>query len=498
LLKVRKYLASDAAKHVQARLHCAAAFLGMDDSEGECMPPKMGHSHESGVLKIQDAFTSDLLVLPQQMMDTMHSTGVPDCDEDAQFQCKAELLCPMKMVFDFEVEGMLKAFYHVPWAADCPTRGWHDFKVMESALVSRVFVARRPLQVCSREHKEFASDIATFPYRLYHGNLSVTTLRGAVSCQLAPQVSLKEAVGTRKAEDLEQAFYRDAAYAEEAGRISGDLIPLLLGCRQAGSAVHGDMTLQALVQVCVRDGLELGAQAVVHPDALARIVRHTEISAVPLRGIVALHLLCRDIVAMVRGVSIKTQDAGLEYTAFARLPEGWNQGIDDERTVALMARLLARCLYLAYEKPWTHQDPEGSEPQRLSSMVCEMDLFGELATCAHVAGNSAAQCHVLHEDLLHWSARHEGHTVVLFREYRQRWRATRGKWLEPKVVAVGRAMDQAFQRAIVMAPCNSQRGPRSTGKAPVQIMEQEEEDESEEEEEQEEQIPRARRGLFGR
>ena len=39
----------------------------------------------------------------------------------------------------------------------------------------------------------------------------------------------------------------------------------------------------------------------------------SDIATVPLNALVALHLLARDILAMTRGVSIKTRDTGMEY-----------------------------------------------------------------------------------------------------------------------------------------------------------------------------------------
>ena len=98
-----------------------------------------------------------------------------------------------------------------------------------------------------QDHKDFHCDIEVFPYRIYHGNVDVRILNRLKACKLAQQVSLSEALSVQKAEDMEVSFYRDASHALEVSKITGDLIPLLLGVNIT-PAFRSDMTLLEFVE----------------------------------------------------------------------------------------------------------------------------------------------------------------------------------------------------------------------------------------------------------
>ena len=118
------------------------------------------------------------------------------------------------------------------------------------------------------------ADIEDFPYRIYHGNVDVRILnRVKADCRrLAPQVSLNNALGVHRAEELEAAFFRNSAKASEVSRITGDLIALLLGARHMDGIIRGDMTLRQFAEVfTIAESSFPNKTSQSHPDALMRI-----------------------------------------------------------------------------------------------------------------------------------------------------------------------------------------------------------------------------------
>ena len=69
-------------------------------------------------------------------------------------------------------------------------------------------------------------------------------------CKFAQQVALCEALSVQKVEDLEVSFYRDASYALEVSKITGDIIALLLGVNVT-HAFRSDMTLLEFVKAMI-------------------------------------------------------------------------------------------------------------------------------------------------------------------------------------------------------------------------------------------------------
>ena len=68
--------------------------------------------------------------------------------------------------------------------------------------------------------------------------------------ELAPQISLREAVSVQGVEDLEASFYRDASHALEVSKITGDLIALLQGVNGVNVThpFRSEMTLKEFVE----------------------------------------------------------------------------------------------------------------------------------------------------------------------------------------------------------------------------------------------------------
>lgn len=133
IAQVHAYLNSNAAVHVNARLHPSPSLC---ERAGKCFH-REDECNEHKLRLIQHASTTDLLVFPSQV----ESIGPPEDD----------MLGPRTFTLNYEIERRLETFFQIPWGADLPTRGTHDFAAMENDLAWRLVAARRPLQVCSED-----------------------------------------------------------------------------------------------------------------------------------------------------------------------------------------------------------------------------------------------------------------------------------------------------------------------------------------------------------
>ncbi|CAK9037285.1 OVARIAN TUMOR DOMAIN-containing deubiquitinating enzyme 10 (OTU domain-containing protein 10) (Deubiquitinating enzyme OTU10) [Durusdinium trenchii] len=394
IAQVNAYLvASNAiAAHVRARLHPSA---GLCQSSGQCQPAAET-CHDQSVRLIQKASATDLFVFPSQLEDAcaveddVHPHG------------------PRTFRLDYKIGTFCQDFFQVPWSADPPARGEHDFEAMESDLAWRLIVGRRPLQICS--------DLGS---------------------RLVQQVSLSEALSVQKAEDLEISFFRDTSHALEVSKITGDLIALLLGVNVA-HAFRSDMTLLEFVEVfTLVDKADL-------PD----------VATVPLNALVALHLLSKDMLAMTRGVSIKTRDTGTEYTKSLDLPPQFKDGLDKlkeecPQVLAVVCRLVARTVYLASELPLDHDHRHDKEKFQKAPPLCmlvkQMDILDELA---EVGEGKEEQAEELLEmpvplDLEYWNDWNEGHAIAAVKIYRSLWSEIREPYLAPAKPVLAASNDPA-------------------------------------------------------
>ena len=117
--------------HVRARLHTSA---GLCRRGGQC------HSVDApdqGVRLIQHAVAGDFFIFPWQL------------DDACTVRDGADPHGPRSFRFDYQVDSLSKDFFQVPWSADPPARGKHDFEAMENDLAWRLIAGRRPLQICS-------------------------------------------------------------------------------------------------------------------------------------------------------------------------------------------------------------------------------------------------------------------------------------------------------------------------------------------------------------
>ena len=123
-----------AGKHIKARLHPTAEFC---QPGGQCLS-KGSERNDAQIRLIQHAAAQDLFLFPSQIEDTCVAN-------------REEAYGPRTFVLDYKVENFLQAFFQIPWVADLPARGDHDFEAMENDIAWRLIAGRRPLQVSSED-----------------------------------------------------------------------------------------------------------------------------------------------------------------------------------------------------------------------------------------------------------------------------------------------------------------------------------------------------------
>ncbi|CAK9037327.1 E3 ubiquitin-protein ligase rnf213-beta (Mysterin-B) (Mysterin-beta) (RING finger protein 213-B) (RING finger protein 213-beta) (RING-type E3 ubiquitin transferase rnf213-beta) [Durusdinium trenchii] len=271
------------------------------------------------------------------------------------------------------------------------------------------------------DHKDLHQDYDAFPYRIFHGIVDVRILNRLKGCRLAEQVALSEAIGVQKAEDLEISFFRDASHAVEVFTLV-DKVP------------HQDRKCEH------------------HPDALMRIAGLPDIATVPLNGLVALHLLSRDMLAMIRGVSIKTRDTGEEYTESLDPPASLKQDLEKlketcPQALAMVCRLVARTVYLASDLPLAIPDlDQPREAPRLCMLVKEMDVLDELEELGVDKGEEAKALLDMPVplDLEYWNDWNQGHVMTALKLYRSVWSQIREPYLAPPKPVLAACTDPAI------------------------------------------------------
>ena len=163
-----------------------------------------------------------------------------------------------------------------------------------------------------------------------------------------------------------------------------------------------------------------------------------EIATVPLNGLVALHLLARDLLAMTQGCSIRTLDEGKEFTASWDLPDLRNHMEDLKKNcpqaLAVVCRLVARSVYLASDLPMSVLEVENVvEAPPLAMVVKEMDILDELTAVCEGKGEDAAS--LLDEPvplcLKYWNEWNDGHVMSALKEFQSYWLEVREVYLAP-------------------------------------------------------------------
>ena len=175
-----------------------------------------------------------------------------------------------------------------------------------------------------------------------------------------------------------------------------------------------------------------------------------EIATVPLNGLVALHLLSKDLLAMTQGVSIKTLDEGEEYTASLDPPPDLRSHLEDlkkncPQALIMICRLVARSVYLASDLPMAVLEVANPvEPPPLAMVVKEMDVLDELAACEGERGDTMR---LLDEPvplcLKYWNEWNEGHVMSTLKEARAYWSEIREAYLAPHKAVLASAVDPA-------------------------------------------------------
>ena len=133
MAQIQTYLNS-AGTHVKARLHPSARFC---ESNGRCLV-EGEQCKDAKIRLIQHASVQDLFLLSSQLEETCMANH-----EDVHG--------PRTFSLDYKIESLLQAFFQIPWGADLPARGDHDFEAMENDLAWRLVAGRQPLQVSSED-----------------------------------------------------------------------------------------------------------------------------------------------------------------------------------------------------------------------------------------------------------------------------------------------------------------------------------------------------------
>ena len=120
-------------EHVKARLHPSAALC---KPSGQCESTAEVRQEQKAGL-IQHASVADLLVFPSQLEDASSVEEGSDPHDKRNF------------LLDYKIGAVCQSFFQVPWGADPPARGEHDFEAIENDLAWRLVAGRRPLQICS-------------------------------------------------------------------------------------------------------------------------------------------------------------------------------------------------------------------------------------------------------------------------------------------------------------------------------------------------------------
>lgn len=185
-----------------------------------------------------------------------------------------------------------------------------------------------------------------------------------------------------------------------------------------------------------------------------------EIAALPLSALLSVHLLARDLYALTAGASIQTRDTGEEYTASWELPESLRGHLEELKeecpeVLAMICRLVARCVYLAVDLPvaiLASEDDEPKDPHPLASLVKEMDIVDELEALCEGKGENVKQLLLqpVPADLKCWSPWKEGHVIAALKEYTTWWSQIRGPFLAaPTGTSVSMAADPAVDGGMV-------------------------------------------------
>ena len=183
-----------------------------------------------------------------------------------------------------------------------------------------------------------------------------------------------------------------------------------------------------------------------------------EIAALPLSALLSVHLLARDLYALTAGASIQTRDTGEEYTASWELPENLRSHLEELKeecpeVLAVICRLVARCVYLAVDLPVailaSEDEPKDSHP--LASLVKEMDIVDELEALGEGKGENVKQLLLqpVPADLKCWSAWKEGHVIAALKEYTAWWSQIRGPFLAATGTSASMAADPAVDGGMV-------------------------------------------------
>ena len=199
-----------------------------------------------------------------------------------------------------------------------------------------------------------------------------------------------------------------------------------------------------------------------------------EIATLPLTALLSVHLLARDLYALTAGASVKTRDTGEEYTASWELPADFHSHLEELKAdapeaLAVICRLVARCVYLATDLPLAKLEPEDpeapKEPHGLAGLVKEMDIVEELEALCEGKGDLLC---ILQQpvpgDLKCWSDWKEGHVIAAFKEYSSVWSQIRGVLLVPRR-SLGLTTDPAVAGGMAKA-WGSEWQPPTFGNAP--------------------------------
>mmetsp|Transcript_4111 Transcript_4111/g.5453 ORF Transcript_4111/g.5453 Transcript_4111/m.5453 type:complete len:845 (+) Transcript_4111:1-2535(+) len=445
LTKAAHYMSSELSSHCLASLHPSTKNLIERDrnpSHVDLLVTRKKTAASNRAFDeaafVQDATVLDLLVIPSSVSMSL------DLDEDGETDKNEGVHPPWKM--DLGIPNLLLANYAAPWAANCPSYGRHHFEAMEDQLVQFLLAGRRPLKTSKSDHTQMSHAIVSFPFRFYHGSVNVDVIAALVDKSVVPQKTLLQAMGSiTSCRRLESLLFSDYACAVETSHVTTDIIPILLGARNS-LPCQDEITIGEFVELCSHAGRSImqNCSISIHPDALERVFKYPDVAKVPLSGLVALHLLARDLVTLSEGIALRALDGsifeGKELSCKEKcdLDKVVEQAGENPENLNITSRLLARCMYMSSAVLPLGTDIIKKESQskrhgRSLQEVCEeMDVLEDVKDSNRVM--ALEMC--LPSDFSHWNNASYGHTVQVFQAYRQAWKRIIGPKLKPPPASI--------------------------------------------------------------
>ena len=456
-----KYCQSDHARHVKYLVHQETSE-GLEEDGSFGGKPEDAGSH----LMIQKAGEGDLLLFSSDY-SSQSSLSRARAGPNANADPNADNPPPPAIQANYRIDDLLFTRHIVSSNPNCPADAQFDLHDVENQLVYWLFASRRPLKVSSADHTEESlfADISPFPY-LRDSDLS--TLEAVVARQgpnFPEQQPLRK---ERGAADLEYRLLTDRVFAEYVVKLTGDLLSIyqsakpefLAGdCKTVADLVN---KYEAVGDAFVGD--ENRDSFVNHPDSLSQVTDHPEIGQVPLSNLVSLYLTAREqIVLAEQPFALPGYDENAVFnlvkdcdtSAAPRIANGrMTQVAEKEGELDKVTRLIVRCLILS-DKPMPREEiGDLEEKSPLLAMVGRVNVLDEV--------DDDKLYDYFPMELHHWNETSRGHTLAVFKMYRDKW----VKEVKPEIERKHEAAKQASRQ---MAMGNNNSGTAATSTSTPEV-----------------------------